>query len=477
MSYHNVLDDMQYRDKYRGSAFWACYYLNDTLRGALSFFNQSIPGPRINKMSIIHKMSVGICSDFSALATLLMRSQGVPVMMDMTPLWPFQSLGHTWNIVKTNQRGNIVFGGGDTNPGEPHKVDDKMAKVFRNTYKINEDREKLLYEKEDIPAPFKDLFKKDVTSEYLMETGDITLPILKDLKRNKKYAYICLSDNKRWVPVDYAKTKSNKVTFTAMGKDIVYLPVYYDNGDLKSFNYPFIFDKKGKAHYFEPDITNLETITVRRKYYTGYDVMETYRMIGGEIQAANKPDFSDKVSFFTIDSVELGFIPRNINTEGKKYRYWRYASPPKSHGNLSELMFFENNELQNNKGKIIGTSGSYGGNPETEKHAAFDNNPLTFFDAQPEDGAWVGLDFGKPVNLDKVVIIPRSDDNYIYPDNEYEVFYWDHNGWVSMGKKVAEGFTLEYDNAPKNALFFICNYTRGKEDRIFAYENGKQIFW
>lgn len=474
--YDKVLDNMQYDDKYRGSAFWACYNLNDTLRNTLSFFNQSIPGPRINKISIIHKMSVGICSDFGALATLLMRSQGVPVMMDMTPLWPFRDFGHAWNIVKTNQKGNIVFGGGDTNPGEPHKIDDKMAKVFRNTYKINDEREKLLYEKEDIPASFKDLFKKDVTSEYL-ETGDITLPILKDLKRKNKYSYLCLFDNKQWVAVDYAKTKSHKVTFTAMGKDILYLPAYYDNGDLKPFNYPFVFDKKGKVHYFEPDTASLETITIRRKYYTGYDVMKVYRMIGGEVQAANKPDFSDKISLFTIDSVELGFIPRNINTGGKKYRYWRYASPPKSYGNIAEVMFFNDNELINNKGEIIGTSGSFTGNKNSEKYAAFDNNPLTILDAPQENGAWVGLDFGKPVEIDKVVLIPRSDDNDVYPDNEYEVFYWSHNGWVSMGKKVADSFTLEYDNAPKNALFFIRNYTRGTDERIFAYEKGKQIFW
>jgi len=44
-------------------------------------------------------------------------------------------------------------------------------------------------------------------------------------------------------------------------------------------------------------------------------------------------------------------------------------------------------------------------------------------------------------------------------------------------EKVAVTYELYYDNAPSNALFWLRNYTAGQEERIFTYENGKQIWW
>ena len=36
---------------------------------------------------------------------------------------------------------------------------------------------------------------------------------------------------------------------------------------------------------------------------------------------------------------------------------------------------------------------------------------------------------------------------------------------------------LEYFNAPSNALFLLKNQTKGKEERIFTYEEEKQVWW
>ena len=36
---------------------------------------------------------------------------------------------------------------------------------------------------------------------------------------------------------------------------------------------------------------------------------------------------------------------------------------------------------------------------------------------------------------------------------------------------------LEYDNVPDNALLLLRNLTKGKEERIFTYEDGKQVWW
>lgn len=36
---------------------------------------------------------------------------------------------------------------------------------------------------------------------------------------------------------------------------------------------------------------------------------------------------------------------------------------------------------------------------------------------------------------------------------------------------------LKYDNVPAQALFRLHNRTKGSEERIFTYEDGKQIWW
>lgn len=33
------------------------------------------------------------------------------------------------------------------------------------------------------------------------------------------------------------------------------------------------------------------------------------------------------------------------------------------------------------------------------------------------------------------------------------------------------------DSCPSNALFRLRNLTRGKEERIFTYDNGEQVWW
>ena len=33
------------------------------------------------------------------------------------------------------------------------------------------------------------------------------------------------------------------------------------------------------------------------------------------------------------------------------------------------------------------------------------------------------------------------------------------------------------DNVPTNALLLLRNHTKGKEERIFTYEGGEQVWW
>lgn len=102
-----------------------------------------------------------------------------------------------------------------------------------------------------------------------------------------------------------------------------------------------------------------------------------------------------------------------------------------------------------------------------------DGNPLTngFF------AHWIGFDFGQPVSVSRIRYMSRSDGNSIYPDNQYELFYYDLSGWKSLGSRMTTELVLEYDNIPSNALLWLRNHTAGKEERIFTVKEGKVRFW
>ena len=121
----------------------------------------------------------------------------------------------------------------------------RLPKVYRHTFKNN--IEGPIADKrinpDNIPPLFKNIKIKDVSSEYF-ETSDVTLS-LKSTPSKTYYAYLCVFGYQQWHPVQWGKIKNNKVSFKGMGKDIIYLPAYYENGKLIPAGEPFLLDSKG----------------------------------------------------------------------------------------------------------------------------------------------------------------------------------------------------------------------------------------
>ena len=126
---------------------------------------------------------------------------------------------------------------------------------------------------------------------------------------------------------------------------------------------------------------------------------------------------------------------------------------------------------------MIGTLDPYNGEEEWSYEKAFDGDFLTRFSSVLPSYAWIGIDFGKPVNIERFRCIPRSDDNSIRTGDEYELLYWNEIDWRSLGRKTGETDVLHFDDVPEKALLLLRNHTRGKEERPFTYENGKQLWW
>ena len=91
------------------------------------------------------------------------------------------------------------------------------------------------------------------------------------------------------------------------------------------------------------------------------------------------------------------------------------------------------------------------------------------------DTGWAGLDFGNPIRVRKAVYTPRNQVNFIYKGYDYELFYWGDGRWNSLGRQTATADSLLYQ-APVNALLYLQCHTEGKDEHVFEYKDGKQIF-
>ena len=57
-----------------------------------------------------------------------------------------------------------------------------------------------------------------------------------------------------------------------------------------------------------------------------------------------------------------------------------------------------------------------------------------------------------------------------------ELFYSSKGEWISIGEQIPASDSLLY-MAPKGALLYLKNHTRGIDERIFEYEEGRQRYW
>lgn len=473
---YNYIDSLGYFDGSEYSAFQACKILNDRLRDECRPWQSDDLWPITKSYTLLKKMPFGKCSDYAILATFVMRAKGIPVAIDYTPQWPFGAMGHTWNVVKVNNGNNVVFGGVDTNPGDPHRPDSKTAKIYRKTYAPNRHSIGYMRGKEPVPETLRSPFIKDVTDEYF-KGSDIRITPVFSPSEKRKYMYLHVFDNKQWVAVSFAEIKKGTALFEKMGRDILYLPGYYIQGQEEAAAYPFFLDLRGNMHTLKPDATRLKKLKLTRKYpFNNRQNYSSQRMVGGQIQGSDNPDFKNASTFFTIKDNPLGArIKVDINPTNKHFRYWRYLSPNGSSGNIAELQFYQDTTYLNPQGEIKGTPGSYENKGDTFEKA-FDGDPLTFVDGHKSDGCWVGIDFGKPISVTSVGYTPRHDDNNVVPGSQYELLYYGEEGWVSLGRQTATDYFVEYDSIPENALLWLRNLSRGKEERIFTH-NDEHITW
>ncbi len=468
-------------------------------------FFKRYPYLRPISFSNLLKGKIGTCIDINSIRVAALRSIGIPAVIDQIPNWGSSNGSHFWykvidpahDTVKSlitnlnlpiNTKHIISASSFDIRPTTPlglippsvkrHYMR-TVPKVYRQCFSRQTNSLSALKADEDkIPPFFTNDRLKDVTHEYL-KTADVNLNLKKPVSY-QKYAYLCVFDNEKWTPVAWARVQNGQVAFKNMGKNVLYLPAYYNENDEERIvpaGNPFILNDNGTIEELNPKGKN-ETVNLYTKF--PYRIMIEYwqgYMVGCRFQFANKPDLSDSTTVHTITNLPFyqTYVP--INEKNKfRYLYCQYKGLQKVA--ISELEFLgkdANGKEIKLTGKLIGNSGFYPNSAEK----IMDGNRETYFNDKQDSTTYIGIDLGegKAEKVTGIRFLAKCDDNGIVPNINFELFYW-HNKWVSLGNtKGDKDKKAVFKNVSKNTLFLLKNTEGGTENRPFTYANGSQLFW
>lgn len=431
----------------------------------LMSYPYDIPATRMDSLQ------KGSCRNIVTYNTMAMRSIGLPIGIDYAPRWANSSGGHDWNVIFTEGEKPIHFERGtDTLSFAPFY---KPAKVYRKTF--GRQHNKIPDIKGELPEMFFNDHRIDVTHEY-SKTYDVEVPLIYPSSSKNRLSVICTFDNSDWFPQDWGKIKHGKAFFKNIGSRIVYLAMYYNNGNLTPASDPFILQETGKLDFLIPSSKKQDMKLLRKYHFNKQYYFDD--MVGGCFEGSNIADFTNCDRLFTIEKVPSKIEIARINNL-HRFKYVRYRAPYPTSGNVGELEFYGGNKSTDTiriDGKVIGFPEvqAYFGTPYIN---AFDGDPATYFDRFTGGLAWVGLAIESPKRITKIRYCPRSDTNFILVGDTYELCFLENGVWVSMGTRVATDQFLVYNNVPSDALYILHNHTSGREERIFTYENGIQVWW
>lgn len=457
----------------------ACVAINNELIKLPIHIFTDFPKPADIKPSSLIHIKFGLCGDYTHLAVYAMRSVGIPVSTGVIPHWGRRNNNHSFNLLYCEDGKYYDFAGGEQNPRDHLRRFEDIPKVYQKTFSVQPNSLIMTNtSKEEIPTFFKNPFMKDITEHFpFIHPQTVSIPLTKG-NTHKQYAYLCVFDPQGWFPVDWGRISNKTVTFNHIGPDIIYQVASYENNSLRPLSSPFAVDSTGEITTYEC-LKEKANLHLERKYREPTQLAAIPpAFVGGKFQGSDHADFHIAEDLYTFtENPDFKYTTIEVNPK-KSYKYYRYLSSPNIRGNMAELEFYDTNSQNILTGEIIGTDSTSIYNPHATKYNVFDGDPLTFFHTR-DSMSWVGLALSKPTHINKIRYIIRNDDNGIRKDNLYELFYIDESGkWASAGKQTADrDDLLIYEQIPQGTLYWLRNYTRGKEERIFTYKDEKQVWW
>lgn len=453
--------------------------IHDTISN--SFKQTDIGIPYTLSVIDLDKIRHGNCAQRCVYEAAVMRSLGIPTAIDGLHEWAnYSTSGHTW-VALVTKNGTYTIARGDSVLRKNNPIDSSVFDLKFDLEPNHRFHEILNFKKtctrvirysfrhhkkefNDTNADsltvnrFTNPFVMDVTNEY-MRTNSI------EVKSAGKYNYLCTFKTAYgWIPSMFATSDNNTCVFNNVVDSVMFVCGHFEKGKLVVDSQPF-FVSNGNKFIVSPDTLNRTRMCLTRKYpLTAHFLNYWMRMRGGCFEASNDSNFNN---LLTLDSIVTTPNFRNeiiLRNKGK-YRYFRYSDDKGTKHTIAEIQYYGGKRLLNGKISSI---------KSTDPEKCFDGDILSYSECRKH--VTITIDVGIPTRVEKIVYFAQNDDNYVVPDNDYELFYFD-NGWKSIGSLHSTDYEIIYYNVPSKALYLLKNKTKGKEERIFTYENGKQIWW
>lgn len=447
----------------------ACKVVDNDLKRVNYKYRTDFHLPHMNAVFLFHHR-IGWCREACDLIMYAMRSCGIPCATEFLEYSPDYQYYHVWTTLRDTTGRFIQFGFNEFEATREEVKSDgrKKGKVYRYCFGQQEEKIAGITKNKKIPDLLRNRFIKDVTSNYFGQNAAV-VPLQIN---NEEFIYLGVFSPDGWIPIDISKRKGNNVVFKNIEPNIIYLPLHSDGKNHCPAGYPFIY-AEGKVHVLTPDTTQIETAVLKRKMSIKPTISEwLYRgVVGAKIQAGNTPWFNSPELLYEFkDTLNTNYSELEPYKQSK-YRYIRLVASPGARLEAAELACYEDELCK----KQIEMHRINEVEPLERVDNLTDGNVLTYFQAR-DTSVSIVYDLKKEYFIRKIVFSPRNDDNFIWPGDQYELFYQDGiNGWKSLGVQTAIDRKLKFD-VPSNALLWLRDLTKGREEQIFIYKNEKQLF-
>ena len=432
----------------------------------------------------------GQCFEWSQLADYHLRAFAIPSVTVYSPRWAtHNNAGHSW-IGMIDSSGTITSHAANhlgIHVFNPMNWGLKTAKIFALPYQKNPESVAMRFEdaEANVPHRLRDPRIVDLT-EQTVPTSSITVT-LDDYNPQKdgEIVYLCVFGRGDIEALAWAEVESEVVTFEAMGRDVMYVPAYYQQGQYRIAGDPVMLTWEGETVAMPCDTTELHDIRIYRKYPLKPSMFRYTRPFKGmTIQTSPDSLFEAATTIDTIrrfPSPKLTVADRIrqrdrwrwetyrdtvVFTKLHSTRYLRFCAAPKTECIVGEITCYDANGMPLEASALGSKPGA-----ENVLDGVYGE---TYHD--PDTLGWVALDFGEEVDVAYVTFFPSHDSNAIQVGERYALYYW-NDGWVQSFEQVAQHKYLDA-RVPKGTVYWLKNLDVGKEERIFTIdEAGEQMWW
>lgn len=433
-------------------------------------YNDQLTTPHRSAIRLL-ECPIGTCRDDCDRVVYAMRSLGVPVAVDMMLVSPdFSGTPHMWNVVYDDVDGTYrMFDTDKYVPSRDTVYYDRRrkGKVYRPTFAVNKATVEKYRNVANPPSYLANPHIKDVTAEYF-GANEAVVEIDSDAEGD---VYLGLFARGGFVPADLGANKGGKAVFRDIEPEVIYFPIAGDGGRYKPCGMPFMLMDNGEVHRFVPDEAALSRASLARKYPMNYHQTDRLASIKGmRVQVAESGSGPWRDVHAVNEAAKHNYYKVPLAAGGVQARYIRLYQAGEGSAGLAELVASDDSlGLHPRRLEIYGDT-------DVKKEFAnlADGDILTTKWLAPGDGRLIfrNCDGRK---IEHLFIVPHNDDNYVVPAQEYELLYYTADGWKSLGRKMSEGFSIDYD-VPANAVMLLRNHTKGREEQVFVYRDGRQMY-